>query len=149
MTDSASSPQDWQERRRQAALDQAARAARIRADETARAQELIARFVAEARRRGLTTRALIARSRGRFGRYRTGLTGWYLMRDGSIGVSQDGGYYNLSCPPSLRGRLRGVTLDPGDPPVQVGAGARDGESVALDVLLAMRLDAGDDWGTVE
>jgi hypothetical protein len=38
-----------------------------------------------------------------------------------------------------------VTLKPAEPPLQVGAGGRDGESIALSVLLAMRLDAGDDW----
>jgi hypothetical protein len=41
--------------------------------------------------------------------------------------------------------VRGVTLRPADPPLQVGAGARDGESIALDVLLTMRLDAGNTW----
>jgi len=39
-------------------------------------------------------------------------------------------------------RLRGVTVEPQDPPLQVGRGARDGESIDLDALLARRLDAG-------
>ena len=60
-------------------------------------------------------------------------------------MTEDGEYYVLSCPPSRLGLFRGVHLEPADPPLQVGAGARDGESIALDVLLAMRLAAGDDW----
>jgi hypothetical protein len=123
----------------------AARAARIRAVETVRAQEMVTAFAAEARRRGLTPGPLAARSGDRKRTYRTGLVGWYLTRDGSLGVDLDGVYYVLSCPPSLIGQLRGVTLRPADPPLQVGAGARDGESIALDVLLALRLNAGDNW----
>ncbi len=136
---------EWSSRRRDVAAELAARAARIRAVETVQAQEMVRTFAAEARRRGLTATPLAARSGDRKGTYRTGLTGWYLTRDGSIGVDLKGVYYVLSCPPSLIGRLRGVTLRPADPPLQVGAGARDGESIALDVLLAMRLNAGDDW----
>ena len=139
---------DWSAQRRAAAGAHAARAARIREAETVRAREKVAAFVAEARHRGLVTVPLLARSGDRKGTYRTGLTGWYLTRNGSLAVSEDGGYYVLSCPPSLLGRLRGVTLVPTDPPLQVGAGARDGESIALDVLLAMRLSAGDDWVVV-
>jgi hypothetical protein len=106
---------------------------------------MISAFAAEARARGLTPAPLVARSGDRKGTYRTGLTGWYLTREATLGVDLGGDYYVLSCPPSLLGRLRGVTLEPADPPLQVGAGARDGESIALDVLLAMRLNAGDDW----
>jgi hypothetical protein len=60
-------------------------------------------------------------------------------------VTTDGGYYSLTSPVSLRARLFGVELESIDPPLQVGAGARDGESVSLEVLLAMRLGAGNDW----
>lgn len=135
----------WSARRREAAAEQAARAARTRAAETVRARAQVADFADQARQRGLTVAPLVARSGERRGTYRTGLTGWYLTRDGSLAVTEDGEYYVLSCPPSLIGRLRGVRLEPAEPPLQVGAGARDGESIALDVLLAMRLAAGDDW----
>ncbi len=136
---------DWSTRRGEAAQEQAARAARAREAETLRARQKVAAFVAEARRRGLVTTPLVARSGDRAGRYRTGLTGWYLTRNGSIGVSEAGDYYVLSCPPSLIALVRGVSLVPADPPLQVGRGARDGESIELDVLLAMRLEAGDSW----
>jgi hypothetical protein len=38
-----------------------------------------------------------------------------------------------------------VTIEPQDPRLIVGEGARDGESVPLKTLLQMRLDAGDKW----
>ena len=140
-----SDAQEWARRRRDAAGAQADRLARTRAAETARARELVLGFVDEARRRGLAAGPLLARAGEGRPTYRTGLVGWYLKRDGSLGVTTDGEYYHLGSPASLRARLLGVTLQPTDPPIQVGAGARDGESIALDRLLAMRLDAGDDW----
>jgi hypothetical protein len=54
-------------------------------------------------------------------------------------VGLDGGYYVLVVAPERFGRWRTVSVDPSPPPLQVGQGARDGESVALDVLLEMRL----------
>jgi hypothetical protein len=62
-----------------------------------------------------------------------------------IAVGTDGGYYVLSVPASLRARITGVTIEPQDPRLIVGEGARDGESVPLKTLLQMRLDAGDKW----
>jgi len=41
--------------------------------------------------------------------------------------------------PERFGRWRRVQVTPTPPPLQVGRGARDGESVALDVLLETRL----------
>ena len=142
---SGSGAGEWAQRRREAALAQGDRLARARAVETARAREMIVEFVHAAHQRGLTPMRLLARPADGSPSYRTGLVGWYLKRDGSIGVTTDGGYYHLVLPASLRSRLLGVTLEPTDPPLQVGRGGRDGESIALDELLAMRLDAGDDW----
>jgi hypothetical protein len=137
--------QEWARRRREAAQEQADRLARRRAAETARAREMVREFAREAQTRGITPGDLLARAGDRKPTYRTGLLGWYLTRDGSLGVTTDGDYYHLASPRSVKARLLGVQLQPAEPPLQVGAGARDGESIALDVLLAMRLDAGDDW----
>ena len=114
--------------------------------ESAKAQVLVDAFVASARGAGLPTRELTARPWSGRGRYRTGVQGWYLRRDLSIGVGTDGGYYVLVTAPQRLGRWRTVALEPSPPPLQVGAGARDGESIALDALLELRLDAGPDFG---
>ena len=107
--------------------------------ESAEAQVLVDRFVAQATQAGLATEELTARPWSGRGRYRTGVVGWYLRRDRSVGVGLDGGYYVLVVAPERFGRWRTVPVDPSPPPLQVGQGARDGESVALDVLLEMRL----------
>lgn len=110
--------------------------------ESAKAQVLVDEFVREATAAGLTTAELTARPYSGRGRYRTGLQGWFLRTDLSIGVDVDGGYHSLVVSPERWGRLRGVTLTPTPPPLQVGEGARDGESIALAALLRLRLDAG-------
>jgi hypothetical protein len=139
---------EWRDERREAADAQASRAARQRAVEVARARELVAGFVAEALRRGLETSPLQVRAGDSQTTYRSGLVGWYLRRDGSLGVTEDGEMYVLTSPRSLRARVSGVHLDPIEPRMQAGIGARDGESVALTTLLELRLAAGDDWPVV-
>lgn len=106
--------------------------------ESAKAQVLLDRFVQRATESGLPTEELTARPWSGRGRYRTGVEGWYLRQDLSVGVSVEGGYYVLIVPPERFGRFRKVSLAPTPPPLQVGQGGRDGESVALDVLLDLR-----------
>ena len=107
--------------------------------ESAKAQVLIDRFVTRATEQGLATEELTARPWSGRGRYRTGVVGWYLRRDLSVGVGRDGSYYQLVVPPTRFGRWRTVELKPTPPPLQVGKGARDGESVTLTELLDARL----------
>ena len=114
---------------------------RRRAQESERAQVLVDDFVAEASRRGLATGPLTARPwQGRH-RYATDVVGWYVKLDRSLGVGLDGGYYVLTVPPRRFGRWRTLPLTPSPPPLQVGEGARDGESIALDALLRLRLES--------
>src|SRR3954471_18390555 len=102
--------------------------------ESAKAQVLIDRFVARATEAGLPTEELTARPWSGRGRYRTGIVGWYLLRDRSVGVGADGRYYVLLVPSVPFGRWRTVELGPTSPPLQVGKGARDGESAATATL---------------
>ncbi len=139
--------ESWQSRRRDAAEEHAATLARRREAETVEARKLVEAFVAEARSRGLRTVPLKARSHSGRARYRTGLTGWYLKLNGSLAVTEDGGFYIMSASPSLLSHLTGARLSPGDPPLTVGIGARDGESMPLAELLERRLSAGDEWPT--
>jgi hypothetical protein len=138
-------PSEWARRRRETARAHADRLTRKREQESGRARQLLRDFVEEARRRGIAPRPLLARAGDGPPTYRTGLEGWYLTRDGAVGVGVDGEYYLLASPRSLKARLTGVSVRPSDPPLQVGAGGRDGESIALDALLALRLEGGDDW----
>jgi hypothetical protein len=116
------------------------------AAESVKAQVLIDRFVQRAMTAGLPTEELTAAPWNGRGRYRTGVTGWYLKRDRSVGVDTDGRYYVLVVAPERFGRWRGVSLAPTPPPLQVGKGGRDGESVALDLLLELRMAWGQDPG---
>jgi hypothetical protein len=115
-------------------------ALRLRSEqEAAQAQALIDRFVERATRSGLPTEALAARPWSGRGHYRTGLVGWYLRRDRSIGVDRRGRFYVLLVAPVPFGRWRTVRVDPTPPPLQVGKGARDGETFDLADLLDKRL----------
>jgi hypothetical protein len=108
-------------------------------EESARAQVLIDRFVERAKQAGLPTEELTARPRSGGGRYRTGVVGWYLRANRSVGVSTDGGFYVLNVAPVRFGRWRTVRVDPTPPPLVVGKGAGDGEVFDMDVLLQQRL----------
>lgn len=136
---------DWAARRGDAAAEQVARLDRAKAAETEQARALLAGFVREARERGMPTVALKARAMNGRDLYRTGLTGWYLKRNGSLAVDEDGAFYVMSAPTRFSSRLRGTTVTPSDPPLVVGVGGRDGESMPLAELIALRLDAGETW----
>ena len=109
--------------------------------ESLQAQKLIDGFVAEARKRGLPAeplRATLLTGQS----VRTDKTGWYLRKNRSLAIGEDGGYYVLTVPGGLRERLSGVKLQPSPPPLVVGKGGRDGESGSLTDFLRWRLDAG-------
>jgi len=118
---------------------------RARAAESGAAAALIEDFTRRAKAVGLATTHLRARSYGGNGRYRTNIEGWYLRRDHSIGIGTDGRFYVLSTPTSLAARVTGVILQPNDAPLELGRGARDGESIPLADALDKRLAAGDSF----
>ncbi len=132
----------WREQRARAVAEHGRALAQRRAAETVQARELVARFVRDARAAGLPSRELRALPYSGGGSYRTGLRGWYIHPDRSVAVGEDGGYYVLGVPASLRGRLAGVRPAPADPPLIVGEGARDGASAPLATLLATALAGG-------
>lgn len=110
------------------------------AEESAKAQVLLDAFVEQATAARLPTEELTARPWSGSGRYRTGVVGWYLKRDQSVGVSTDGLFYVLVVAPQRFGRWRTVAVEATPPPLQVGKGGRDGDSVALDTLLQKRME---------
>jgi hypothetical protein len=129
----------WPERQRRAVQAHAAAQARQRAAEEAEAAELVREFAAEAGRRGWPPVRLTAVPYDGHGRYRTHLTGWYLDRARTRGVDTEGRFYLLS---GLRGRLFGARPEPSAPPLVIGRGGRDGESLPLTDLLRQRLAEG-------
>lgn len=130
---------DWAGRRRADAAAQAERLERARAAEAEAAGALLAAFVADAAAAGLVPEPL--RARGYAGRrtYRTPLRGWYLRRDRSAAVGEDGRFYLLVVPDGLAGLVRGVDVAPSPPVLVLGRGSRDGDSIALADALARLL----------
>lgn len=131
--------------RTEAALEMAARLRRRQLAESAQAAVLIRSFVDDAKKAGITPIRLSARSYNGDGRYRTNIIGWYLKRDRSVGADQNGEFYVLHAPGSFTSHFVGVTLEPSEPPLELGKGGRDGESLPLADALAKRLAAGNDW----
>ena len=125
--------------------EEAARRAELAANagraESKQAQVLIDRFVANARERGIAPQALRATLYSGQN-VKTDKVGWYLRKNQSLAIGEDGSYYILTVPGGWRERLTGVKLKPSAPPMVVGKGGRDGESGDLAEFLRWRLESG-------
>jgi len=109
--------------------------------ESQKAQVLIDQFVKDARAAGIAPHPLKATLyTGQS--VKTDKRGWYLRKNQSLAIGEDGSYYVLTVPGGLRERLAGVKLTPAPPPLIVGKGGRDGETGDLSEFLQRRLDAG-------
>ncbi len=139
---------DWPARRREAFEAHERARQRAEAAEELQARALVADFLVHVREMGLPAVPLRARAYNGSATFRTGLSGWYLQPNGSLGISEDGGFYVLITPGGLVARLRGARIEPSTPPLAVGRGARDGESMSLRELLDRRLAAGSDFRRV-
>lgn len=126
----------WRAERRAAAAAHAEALHRRQKAESDRARAMLADLVARATAHGPAPVPLRARSFDGRHRYRTGLEGWYLRQDESLAVSTAGDFYVLRAPASLASCWRGVELTPQDPPLVLGAGGKDGESLDLDVAIS-------------
>lgn len=128
-----------------ARADDAARRAELAAGErqaeAAKAQRLIDDFLVAVRAAGIPAVPLQARLlSGPL--VRTDRRGWYLRRNRSVAVGEDGGYYLLTVPGGVRERLRGARLQPSPPPLVVGRGGKDGETAELRFFLSRVLAEG-------
>ena len=99
------------------------------------------RFVADARERGIAPIPLQAKLYNGQS-VKTDKVGWYLRKNQSLAIGEDGSYYVLTVPGGWRERLGGVKLKPSPPPMVVGKGGRDGESGDLAEFLRWRLESG-------
>ncbi|GAB3282274.1 hypothetical protein [Kineosporia babensis] len=133
---------DWPARRREAFEAHERARERAEAAEELQAKALVADFVVHVRELGLPPEPLRARAYNGSATFRTGLSGWYLQPNGSLGIGEDGLFYVLITPGGLATWLRGAQIAPSAPPLAVGRGARDGESMSLRELLDRRLAAG-------
>jgi hypothetical protein len=110
--------------------------------ESVRAQKLIDEFVAAAKAKGIAPHPLRAALYSGHA-VKTDKMGWYLRKNQSIAIGDDGSYYVMTVPGGFRERLSGVKLRPSPPPLIVGEGGRDGETAALADFLQWRLQP--DW----
>ena len=118
-----------------------------RRGEAAAAKALLVDFVTAAAAAGIPAVPLAAQSPGRRRRIPTDRSGWYLRRDHSLGVTEDGDFIVLTRPLPWHAGLsrRPVAVPVSDPPLVVGRGGRDGDSIDLAELLRRRLAAGTDF----
>ncbi|PFG41646.1 hypothetical protein ATJ88_0288 [Isoptericola jiangsuensis] len=130
---------DWAKQRTEAAREHAARLAARQDAEHARAEAMLAEFVADATAARLPPEPLQVKGYGGRGAARTPLRGWYLRHDRTVAVSTDGDFYVLTAPLSLVDRVRGVRPTPSRPPLVLGAGGKDGDSIDLADALARLL----------
>ncbi len=95
--------------------EEAARRAELAAaqerGESRQAQELIDAFVLEARARGIAPEPLRATLYSGQS-VKTDKVGWYLRKNQSLAIGDDGAYYVLTVPGGLRERISGVKLKP-------------------------------------
>ena len=73
---------------------------------------------------------------------KTDKIGWYLRKNETLAIGDDGAYYILTVPGGLKERLRGVHLKPSPPPMYVGKGGKDGDTGDLKDYLARILGEG-------
>jgi hypothetical protein len=109
--------------------------------ESAKAQVLIDRFLLDAHAAGIAPQPLKA-TLYTGSSVKTDKVGWYLRRNQSLAIGEDGSYYVLTVPGGWRERITGVKLKASPPPLIVGKGGRDGEAGDLAEFLRWRLDAG-------
>ncbi|HEX6682240.1 MAG TPA: hypothetical protein VF062_05570 [Candidatus Limnocylindrales bacterium] len=131
----------WREERDRAVAARARALEEQRAAESRRARQQISDFLKRALAAGLATEPLRCRSYDGRASYRTPLNGWYLNQARTVAVDTDGEFYTLTVPRSLAARVKGVRPQPQAPPLIVGEGGRDGESMPLRDLLDKRLAA--------
>lgn len=106
--------------------------------EHAHAQELIDEFLATAAERARPPEPLVVQGY-KGGHARTPISGWYLKVDRSVGLGTDGRFYVLRSDLTLLERLRGTTPRAVPPPMIVGAGGGDGETIDMKAALARHL----------
>ncbi|MCL1899613.1 MAG: hypothetical protein FWG11_03670 [Promicromonosporaceae bacterium] len=121
----------WSDFRSQAAHFQHERLQERRDAQHAKAEEMLAEFLPVVRAHGPRPVPLRVTGYGGKGVAKTPLRGWYLRTNRTAALGEDGHFYLLIAPLSPRDRLLGCQPDPSRPPLVLGEGGRDGESIDL------------------
>jgi len=121
----------WREQKTLNAQHQADELARRQQRESEQASRMLQEFVTQAQAAGIAPTQLYARSYNGTSRYKTKVTGWYLKSNESVAVDTNANFYVLSVQGSLAARFRGAPIEPSAPPLVLGLGGRDGESLDL------------------
>lgn len=121
----------WREQKSQNALHLAQELERRQKRESDQASAMLLEFVSEAKDRGLAPVQLFARGYNGTTRYKTSVLGWYLKTNETVAVDTDGKFYILSVEGGLLARFKGATITPSAPPLVLGLGGRDGESLDM------------------
>ncbi len=122
---------DWAAHRTEAARIQHERLRARQDAEHQRAEALLEQFMNAIARKPVPAQPLRVRGYGGNFSARTNLHGWYLRIDRTAGVSTQGDFYILTAPLSVLDRVRGVHPEPSRPPMVLGAGGKDGDSIDL------------------
>jgi hypothetical protein len=122
---------NWVKQRTEAAAIQAARLAQRQDNEFRKAEAKLAEFLPVVTAHGPAPEELIVQGYGGHGQARTKLRGWYLRNNKTVALGTDGKFYVLIAPLSTWDKLRGVNVAPTRPPLIIGEGGKDGESIDL------------------
>ena len=123
--------EQWAAQRSAAASEHLARLEARQDAEHRRAEGHLAAFIHAARAAELAAGPLRMQGYNGGRSARTPLRGWYLRKDRKAGIDTEGNFYILVGPLSLLDTLRGATPRASRPPLVLGAGGRDGDSVEL------------------
>jgi len=123
--------EQWAAQRSAAASEHLARLEARQDAEHRRAEEHLTTFVRAAHVSGLAPQPLRMQGYNGERSARTPLRGWYLRKDRKAGIDTAGNFYLLAGPLGLLDALRGAAPRASRPPLVLGAGGRDGDSVEL------------------
>lgn len=121
----------WRLQKTLNAQHQAAELERRQRRESDQAAAMLAEFVGQAQEAGIEPVRLFAKSYNGSTRYKTNLYGWYLKMNQSVAVDTSGNFYVLSVQGGLLQRFAGTSVTPSAPPLVLGLGGRDGESLDM------------------
>jgi len=122
----------WVAQRTHAAAIQASRLAARQDAEHTRAEALLAKFLPIVTAHGPAPVDLMVQGYGGVGLAPTHLKGWYLRNNRTCALGTDGKFYVLIAPLSrFHPKWRKIKIAPSRPPLIIGEGGKDGDTIEL------------------